>query len=163
MKNHFYIRLFLFVGIFFCATALQAQYDLSEVDSMEARLNMPNLPDEEIFEIYENLHYTFFEEDPDRALEYVWEGIRFAKKIHNDFYLARFYYHAGDWHYFHYQLDSIMYYHDLSVAAKNKAEKKGVKDKDLLYLLEADLLILSSDVNICYKKYDLALEVFLRH
>jgi len=158
MKNHFYIRLFLLTGIFFCATALQAQYTPQEIDSMEQRLQTPNLPDEEIYEIYGNFIYAFMYDEPEQALEYARKGMNFAKKIHNDFYLAMFYYLAGEVHIKIPKLDSTMYYHDLSLAAKNKAEKKEVKDKTLLYRLEADLLILSSDVHRFCGRYDLALE-----
>ena len=156
------VRYFLAACSVLFSTAVPAQYSVNDIDSIEMRLNMLSLPDKESYEIYENLIIKYFDENPERALHYSWSGIHFAKKTQNDFYLAMFYYHAGNLHNYANQLDSALHYHDLSLAMKNQAEKRGGMDKTLSDFLEMRLFLLLGDIDVSYGRFDMALNNFLK-
>ena len=160
MKHHLYIRLFLLTGIFFCATALQAQ-NTQKNDSLEQRLQTPNLSNDETCQIYKNLLLEYVHTDIDKSMEYAWKGISFAKKTNNDYYLAVLYYNTGSL-YISYvlQLDSALYYFERSLAMKNQEEKKGTKHKEELEILQINISIGFAMINFYTGNYDLALNDF---
>ncbi|MCL2247223.1 MAG: sensor histidine kinase [Lentimicrobiaceae bacterium] len=158
------VRYFFLLPFVFALSALplQAQPLKAYTDSLERVLQTQSLSNDKLYEIYEKIIYENLDENPTKSLEYSWKGIRFAKKIKNDFYLAKFYYYAGNLHNYDNKIDSALYYHDLSLEMQKQARKKGLDYGNEINWLEMRLFQLLGDVNYSKGGYDLSLDNFFK-
>ena len=163
-KKVFYpaFRYILLTGIVFFSTALQAQSDKETIDSLEMRLNMPSLSDDEIYAACETLSETYLYWDSGKSLEYAWQGLRLAGKRKNCYHAANFYFLAGTACYLASKLDSAFYYYDKSLSMLQQAEQKGVDDKEKLAIMQMNVLANSGGINVACGSLDLALDYYLK-
>ena len=158
------VRYFLAASAIFLSTALyaQLQYSAKDVDSLESRLQMPSLTDNEIYVTYQALVQANLHTDFAKSLEYVRKGLLLAEKHKNYFYFCELYFNAGNIHYLLNQLDSTLFCFEQSLAMYEKAVDKGDGNQEDLIYTRMRIFVSMATIHFPSGRYDLVLENYYK-